>query len=276
MANKGLDAGKTFLAGVLEKLPAELRGNVTALMENPTFLTAVGDGTLAQQEFSRLTNELATTRTELETQRTTLEEREAGLESWHGELNTWYGANKTLIEEANAARKANGGKPPTGTPAGTPNGNGTPPATGLTADQLEERIGQERSGFLGFQRDQNQLMRDHFATFGEMLDIEPLITHKQVGEIGLRGVYALIHKDRLEAHRTAAEKAREDAIRKDEREKVQAQQTQMPYVTPTGVGSGSPLDALAVGKGDALVDKAVTEYNRLQMERNGAPAGAVR
>jgi|SRR5688572_13055417 len=276
MAHKGLDAGKTFLAGVLAKLPVEVRGNVEALMADPTFVTTIGEGTLAQQEFSRLTNELATTRTELETQTAALAEREAGLESWHGELNTWYGANKQLVEEANAARKANGGKPPVAAPAGGPAGNGNPPASGLTEEQLEQRISQERAGFLGFQRDQNLLMRQHFTLFGEVLDIEPLLTHKQVGELGLQGVYQLVNKERLDKARTEAQAAHDKKVADEAVAAYATKQAQMPYMPPTGVGSGSPLDALKVGTPDALVDTAVAEYNRLQLERAGGTAGAGR
>ena len=45
----------------------------------------------------------------------------------------------------------------------------------------------------------------------------------------------------------------------------------MPYPSPTGVGSGSPLDALQAAKAsDALVEVASQHYQRLQTERGGA------
>jgi len=265
---RGIDAGKTFLAGVLEKLPQELRGEAQRLFENPVLQQSVGDGTLAQAEFSRLANELQTQQSELETRAEQIAQRDEELSGWHQQLTTWYGANKDLVEEANNARRT-GYRPAAGTPYTPANGNAAAPP-GLTSEVLEERISQERAGFLGFQRDQNLLQREHFGAFGEILDIDPLLTHPRVAELGLRGVYGLIHKDRLEAHKTKLAQEAEEKIRLDERSKILAQQAQLPYVAPTGAGSGSPLDALAVGKPDSLVESASAHYTRLQAERAGS------
>lgn len=273
MAAKGAAAGKAFLAGVLQKLPAELRGEAAKLFENADLQTYVGDGTLALEDFTRQSDALRTQAADLDTRKTQLDEREDGLQNWHERLSTWYGANKTLLDSV----RAGGGTPNPANPnPANPNpanpANPTPanPATpaAFTEAAYNDRIRGEREAFLGFQRDQNQITREHFAKFGEIVDLESLLAHPRIGDVGLVGVYELVHKDRLDKWKTDAAKAAEDKIRQDERQKVLAQQAQMPYPTPTGPGSGSPLDAIKPSAADGLVDSAVAEYNRLQAERN--------
>jgi hypothetical protein len=265
---KGQEAGKTFLAGVLAKLPENLRGNAEALFGDATFQTVIGDGTLAQSEFSRLTNELQTQQQELETRRQDVEGREASVEKWHGELTTWYDANKELVKKA---KEGGDGVKPNGNPNPNPGAGGTPPG-GFTPEQMEERIAQERAGYLNFAVDQNDLQREHFSKFGEFLDLRPLLMHKDVAAMGLRGVYGLVHKERLEKHATDAQAAHDKKVADEAVAKFRTEQASLPYVAPTGAGSGSPLDALTTTKADSLVDTAVAEYNRLQIERNGRPS----
>lgn len=261
---KGAAAGSTFLAGVLAKLPeADRQKGKEALdalqaLGGGAVIAAIGDGTLAQEELSRQLDSLKTRQEELDDLKAQLDARDQQLTTYHGQLSDWYDKNKEALDKVKAHPTDPGKK------------KDEPPPAGLTADALEERIRLEQAGFLGFSRDQNRLQREHFAKFNEILDIEPLLVHPDVGKVGLVGVYQLVHKDRLEKHAADAAKAAEDKIRADERAKVQAEQAAMPYPLPTGVGSGSPLDALTGdGKKDSLVDAATAHYNRLQQERAG-------
>ena len=77
------------------------------------------------------------------------------------------------------------------------------------------------------------------------------------------------HEEDVRQYEADAQRKREDEIRADERQKTLQSQAQMPYPSPTGAGSGSPLDSLGNPSG-SVVDAAVTEYNRLQMERAAA------
>lgn len=225
-------------------------------------VAAIGDGTLAQEELSRQLDTLKAKQEELDDLKGQLDQRDQQLTTYHGDLTKWYDTNKDALEEYKTLKA--GGKVPPKEP-----GKEAPPA-GLTPEQLDERIKLEQAGFLGFTRDKDKLAREHFAKFNEFLDIEPLLLHPEVGKIGLIGVYQLTHKDRLEKHAADAQKAAEDKIRADERQKVLAEQAQMPYNLPTGVGSGSPLDALTADKkSDSLVDAATAHYQRLQAERAG-------
>lgn len=260
---KGLDTGKTFLQGVLSKITDPgLKAHAEALLGNEVFVTEVGNGVEGQSEISRQLATLRTQQEELTTQQTALDEREQALQTWHGNLSTWHQENKAALDEAKRLRAGGGPTPP------TPPAPAAPPPGVMTEDLYNERIAQERAGFLGFSRDQNLIEREHLRKFQELPDIEPLIKHPKIAELGLIGVYQLVHKDRLEKYEADAAKTREDAIRADERQKTLAAQAQMPYPSPTGVGSGSPLDALDA-KTQPVVDAAVAHYQRLQQEHAG-------
>jgi hypothetical protein len=256
---KGLDTGKAFYQGLLGKITdPEQRAAAEKLLANPTFLTELGNGVEGQSEIDRQLQTLSTQREDLETKQTELSTKEQSLQTWHEELTGWYGDNKALL----AAAKT-GGKTVT-----TPTTTVEAPKGMVTEDALRETLGTTQAAFLGFQRDQNRLQREHYGKFGEILDIEPLLLHPQIAQVGLIGAYEQLHKDRLAKHAEDAKKAAEDLIRADERTKVLQGQAQMPYPPVTGAGSGSPLDALAVGKPDSVVDAATAHYQRLQSERS--------
>lgn len=273
--SKGLDAGKAFLAGVLAKLSPEDRARGTEALATiqalggGIILTAVGDGTLAQDEFSRLTNELTGKKTELDTRAQELEEQAAEQTRLATAQAEWWGTNKPrldtfaqlikdgVIDDKGAVKAKPGGSPTV--------------ATGITQDQLNEALINERAAVLGFERDRSILQKRHFDTFGEWLDTAALLTHPQVGTVGLVGAYDIVYKDRLAKHVTDTATAAEAKIRADERAKVQGEMAAMPYPMSPGPSSGSPLDALTA-KTDTVVDAATAHYQRLQQEH--AAAGA--
>lgn len=262
---KGLDTGKAFFQGILSKITdPEQKAAAEKLMANETVLTELGNGVEGQSEIDRQLQTLRTQKEELDTRAGELDQRTAGLEDWHGRLTTWHTENRDALADAKRLRE--GGKVGAD---GKPIAAAAAAPAGLTEAQFTERIGGERAAFLGFSRDQNLLTREHYAKFGEIVDLEPLLRHPKIAEVGLLGVYELVHKERLDKHKTDTEKAAEEKIRADERQKVLASQASMPYPLPTGAGSGSPLDALSVGKPTPLVDEAVAHYNRLQAEHAG-------
>lgn len=257
---KGLDTGTTFFKGLLSKITdPEQRTAAEKLLANPDFVTGLGNGVEGQAEIDRQLSTLRTQKEELETRQTELDQREGGLTEWHGRLTTWHAANKAALEEAKKVKIPD--------PDPTKKTDALP-ANVVTTDQFKEQMVSERASFLGFERDRQGITRSHFERFKEIVDLEPLLLHPKIAEIGLTGVYELVHKDRLQKHATDAEKAREDAIRADERTKVAAEQASMPYPMPTGTGSGSPLDALTgTGVKDSVADAATAHYTRLLQER---------
>ena len=265
---KAAELGKAFLDGVLSKITDPgLRETASRVFSDSLVLTEIGGGVAGQSEIDRQLQALRTQGEELEAKKADLDARDAGLTTWQEQLGTWREKHAAALEEWKTMKQQGGG--------GTPPKKVDPPAvSGLTEEQLNERLAQERAQFLGYDRDKNQLLREHFAKFNEVPDLDVLIQHPQIASLGLKGVYELVHKDRLEKHAADAKQAYEEKIRADERQKVQASLAQMPYPSPTGAGSGSPLDALKPTAGSALVDDAVAHYHRLQAERaaGGRPA----
>ena len=252
---RGATAGSEFFTGVLSKLSPEDRQKGEQALEalktlgGGTVIAAVGDGVLAQSEFSRQADQLKAQQEELAAQKAEIDQREQGLSTWHGELTTWHQANKDAL-----ARARNGQL--TATPAAA---TAVIPPGVLTDEAYNERITAERASFLGFQRDQNAITREHFGKFGEIVELEPLLRHPQIANIGLVGVYELVHKERLAKHQTDAER--------------RGRARRVVELTPTGAGSGSPLDALTGGVKEPLVDAAASHYARLQAERTASGRG---
>lgn len=263
---KGIDTGTAFFKGLLSKITdPEQKAAAEKLLTNPALMTEIGNGVEGQAEIDRTLQKLRTDGEALEARQTEIDQREGGLTEWHERLAKWHKDNKAAIEAGALVLK--GEKP---NPNPTPN---LEKPVGMTLEQFEEHMRGERASFLGYSRDQQSITRDHFDKFKEIVDLDPLLKHPRIAEVGLMGVYELVHKDRLEKHKTDAAKTAEETIRADERRKVLEGQAQMPYPPPTGAGSGSPLDALTPAVKDNVVDAATAHYNRLQAERAaGTPA----
>jgi len=266
---KGLETGKTFLQGVLSKItdPGQ-RAAAEAVFANPVIVTEIGNGVEGQSEIDRQLQKLTTDTKALTDQKTQLDGRETSLTAWEGELKTWRTDAEDLVRLGAAAKKANW-KP--GDPLPDPAKGGDPtklPPGVLTEEAFRAHMVDTEQAFLGFQAAQNEVQRRHFAIFGEFLDVMPLLKHPELKNVGLTGVYELIHKDALATKATEATKKREDEIRADERTKVLAANAQMPYPVVSGPGSGSPLDALSAKPLDgSVVERATAEYARLQAAR---------
>lgn len=266
---KGLDTGKTFWQGVLSKITdPEQRAAAEKLASNVDVMTVVGNGVEGQSEIDRRLQELTTKTKELETQATELRTRDESLTGWQQQLTDWRTTNDELVRLGKQAKDAKwDGK------SGAPALTATPTVSGVTEEALRDKMQELTNNLLGYDSDKSDLTTRHFNAFKELLDVGPLLRHPKIRDIGLRGVYDEVYKEKLAAHATAVDKAKEDAIRADERAKTLASAQAMPYVSPTGVSSGSPLDALKpADAAGPLVDQAVTEYNRLQTARVGSAA----
>lgn len=269
------DRSKSFIQGVLSKItdPGQ-RASAEALFGNQAVLQVFDDGVAGQSEIDRQLQDLRT-KTEAATQKQTeLDERESKLQKWHDGLTSWRTENQEFVELGVAAKKANWkpGDPPPKTGGDGNNGDGKLPAGVVTEEILKNTLGSFESSVLGFAADQNLLMQQHFKNFGDILDVTPLIKHPQIRELGLVGVYNLVHKAALDAKAAEAKTKAEADIRADERRKVLAEQsTQLPYpIVGQGPQSGSPLDGLNAkveAGAPGLVDRASAEYARLQAGR---------
>jgi hypothetical protein len=271
------DRAKTFIQQVLGKITDPgLRTQAEAVFANPVVVADLDDGVAGQSEIDRQLHDLKV-KTDAATQlKTDLDTREADLQKWHDGLTKWRGDNEDLVKLGVEAKKANWkpGDPP---PQTGGRGNGDPntlPAGVVTEETLRATLGGFESSVLGFAADQNLLMRQHYDHFKEILDVTPLIKHPQIKDLGLVGVYNLVHKAALDAKAKETQDAHDKKIADEAVAKFRAEQsTQLPYPLASGPGSGSPLDGLNA-KVDAaagsLVDRAALEYQRLQQGRPAA------
>ena len=262
---------KAFIAQVLGKIADPgLKAQAEVVFNNADVQAQLKDGVAGQSEIDRQLADLRT-KAEAATQaKADLDARETALGKWHTDLTGWRKDNEELVAVGAEAKKA-GWKPGTLPPANQPNA-GELPAGVMTEEMYLERTATMEQAFLGFQSAQNDLMRRHFATFGEILDVTPLLKHPEIRTLGLDGVYAQLHKEALAAKATEAQKKHDDDIRADERQKVAAANAQLPYpLGQPGVSSGSPLDAIGKAPDPAVVgsvvDRATAEYTRLQAAR---------
>jgi hypothetical protein len=263
---KGIDTGTAFFKGLLGKITdPEQKAAAEKLLANPALMTEIGNGVEGQAEIDRQLAKLRTDGEELTTRTTEIDQREGGLTDWHERLKAWHTQNKAAIEAGAKVLKGEVVVPPI-------TKTGDHPPAGLTQEQFDEHMRNERASFLGYSRDQQAITRDHFTKFNEIVDLEPLLRHPKIAEVGLTGVYELVHKDRLEKFKTDATAAHDKQVADEAVRKYSESQAQMPYPPPTGAGSGSPLDALTANVKDGVVDAATAHYARLQAERN---AGAV-
>lgn len=268
------DRSRAFIQSVLGKVtdPGQ-RQAAEALFGNQDVLALLDDGVAGQSEIDRQLQDLRA-RTETATQQQeALDERAESLQRWHDNLTQWRGQNQEFVELGVAAKRANWqpGTQPQRQPGNGNHGQPQIPEGVVTQEALAQTLGGFEASVLGFAADQNQLMRDHYTHFGEILDVTPLIKHPKIREIGLIGVYNLVHKEALDAKAKEAKDKAEADIRADERRKVMAEQSNMPYpLTSQGPGSGSPLDGLNAKpdpNAGSLVDRAAAEYMRLQQTR---------
>jgi len=269
---KGIDTGTAFFKGLLGKITdPEQKAAAEKLLTNPALMTEIGNGVEGQAEIDRQLAKLRTDGEALETRQTEIDQREGGLTEWHGNLAKWHTQNKAAIEVG--ARVLKGEKVDPANPNPNPNPTPNPASGGMTTEQFEEHMRGERASFLGYSRDQQAITRNHFTLFNEIVDLEPLLRHPKIAEVGLTGVYELVHKERLDKHRADATAAHDKQVADEAVRKYAESQAQMPYPPPTGAGSGSPLDALTPAVKDNVVDAATAHYNRLQAERAaGTPA----
>lgn len=240
MAGK-TELGKAFLEEVFGKLPDSLRSQASTILSSP-------EAAAALETVGSRVSPLDEERTQLHELRTSLETKETRLTDWHRRLDGWraeketdYTTREQKLQEREAARAAGTDtQPPTAT---------VPAAGGpVTKEEIAKIVGDiiapREGAYVQYVSDAVQFADFHRQNFKETLNVNELVQHPKIGELGVRGVYELVHKEKLEKMRTDAVTAREEEIRADERRKIASTApVDMPY--PMG-GEGSPLDVLTM------------------------------
>ena len=144
----------------------------------------------------------------------------------------------------------------------------------MTKEQIEQTVVNtlqaREPAFIQYVADATKFASFHLQQFHETLDVLSLVRHPKIGEIGLAGVYELVHKDKLDDMKAKAAAADREKLKEEVRKEILASQpVNMPYPITS---EGSPLDALALDadkrpKGDPVA--ATRMYEQLV----GASAG---
>jgi len=248
--SKAVETGRSFLQGVLAKLPESLRDSFKQAIESPEAaeaLTVVGDGVLARSDYSRSMD--------------AIREQQAAIQADYAALTQWYENNKTALQEAQTLRTASPAAAPT--PAPVAPSAPTPPAdTGW-----QQALREAEQGAVRFASVAGKLQFQHFRDFNEVLDVEELVQDALAKRVSVPDAYQARYGDRLREKAAQAEQVRIDKLVADrlaeERKKDAGQPFPLRQVAP------SVLDVLEdpsrAQKHD--LDAAVAEYERLQLSR---------
>lgn len=254
------ESGSAFLAGVLAKLPENLRAQAKTLFEDPAAKDAVvviGDGTLARPEFSKAMDDL--------------KKKETELHARQDELTGWFNDNKAALDEY-VAHKADFDKLKGGTP---------PPVEKPTVAEDPRKIAQEVLAEAG--QDYIKVSawlagkaQEHRDLLGERLDTMALVNNPKLGRpvagqpgrvFSLQDAYDEVYGARVaEKTKEIEEKRFNDEVEKRLKAR-DAERVGQPF--PLRDGSPSVLDVLQTKEGPAAhtLDSAVAAYERLQETR---------
>lgn len=231
--------------------PAVREARTTELGE--AGILSLGNQVLRQDDYSRQMGE--TTRIDAEARRL------------YAVNQAWWAEHQGDVEELEALRL---NKP---TPAADPAKPAVPdPAkTPITAEALAKTIADTERGAVAFFADLNQLSMQHYAQFGEILDTRALLSDPRVQQIGFQAVYQDKFATQLQAKAAAKTAAAEEAIRADERAKVQTQFASQHHPYPVRGNEASTLDGIQPPGNTPTVrsvDDMAAEYARLGASRS--------
>lgn len=251
-----IDKGREFVSELLPLMSDTARAELetfisTGSTEAQALLARIGNGTLRQSDYSRGMNELKA--------------QEAKLQKWSNDLKVWKTEADAQLAAGMAGSPDGGG----GTPAPAPTA-GTPGPTGLTEEDARRLLGtelnQREAYFASFVSDSMLLAQRHQMDFNEPLNIQALLQHPQVATLGLQGVYAEVHKEKIAARDAKKQADERERIKNEVRQELLAEQgSGLPYPIPSGSDGSSPLDHLSGVTPAAAFDPAtsVAMYRQL-------------
>jgi hypothetical protein len=202
------ELGQQFIDEILGKLPEGQRAEAQKILTSPDAAAALEHAGSRLQ----LVNEAATRKTALDQQQTKLEDWHKRLDGWAQVKETEFTAREKKLAEGHPNPNPNPNAPPTNTPA---------TGTSLTAEQIAQTVAEtlaaREPAYVGLLTEATGLASFHLRNFKEDLDVQQLVSHADAPKIGVKGVYKLLYKDRLDKLDADAKKAAEDTIRSDER-----------------------------------------------------------
>lgn len=227
------DLGKTFLTEVFGKLPDALRANAEALLSSP-------EAQAALETVGSRVSPLDEERQRLNSLKTQLDGTSAKLTAWRGNLETWAKGKEDEFTEREKKITERG-------PGGAPAGDLPPAGDGVTKESLGKTISEfvapREAAFVQYVADATNFSTFHLKHFNEPLDVSAIVRHPEIGNLGFRGVYEQLHKEKLDKMQSDAKLAERAAIKDEVRKELIGER---PVDMPYPIAEGSPLDALAV------------------------------
>lgn len=255
------DTGKSLVQQILAKLPEGTRAIVAPAFEAAEAseaLTLLGDLGMARSDYSRQSDTLRTQAADLEAKRAELEAVHARQEAWWQENAPKVQGYDTLKPEYDRLKA--GGMPPA-------EKKETPPAAGLTIDDLNKILLEREAGYAGVMALSSQLAARHFGTFGEFLDTAPLMRLANERKLTLEQAYDATFGDRIKAKAGEVEKARIDKIVEERLAEERKKNPMLPGPSRAGVVEPSALDTLLTNPAERsqryTADSAADRYEQL-------------
>lgn len=249
-----LEIGKQFLDDVLALIPEDKREE-------------------ARSRYSRAQDQFQSTMTDATAD---LEQTRTKLEDWRRQLGTWKATSESELQrrerELAERERALGTRPATGSEPPPPADR--PSATGLTKEDVAPLFDDFGRAVVGATSEVFRLSHRHAQLYpGQEFNPEVLFAHPLAKTHGLTAAFHELHKDRIAAADQAAREAHEAQIRKDEREKVQAEMrataSTLPFPTPGE--DDSPFGHLARQNADNKerfgAEAASELFNQLRHQR---------
>lgn len=261
MSKKAADRGKEMVLALASKAKTpELKAALTLLGADAEVLEMLGDGTLKQDEFSRLANDLKTKETEFNDLYARVQKHEAEINTFHtqnfrqvvlgAEIEKAGGLDKFLESHVGRVRGAGStgeeeeGEQPRRAAAPAP----VDTSKFLTLEQLDHRIAQERAnmnaGMQSVTAITSKYALEHYQKYEKPLDVPALFDFCNKHRIPLdKGGYEAFTKDLADA---ASQKDLEKQLKEAEERgaKKALEQMQrgdgMPYLVGNG-GEGTPV-----------------------------------
>lgn len=267
--------GQSFVAGVLGKLPAEIRAQVKEALDKPEAkdaVTLIGDGVLARTDYSKNMDALKTSQAALAA-------KEAEVSGKYNELTKWYTVNQAALTEYPTLKaevdKLRGGGGGDDDDQNKGKGKGTEqPDIRTVAQEVVNNAAPEYIQVSAWLAQKTDL---HRAMFGESLDTVALVRNPKLGKeivgqpgriYSLEDAYSEAYGEKVRGKNKEAEDKRiNDEVEKRLKEE-RAKGIGHPFPL-RGEASPSVLDVLTTKEGSAghTLDTAVAEYERLQASR---------
>jgi hypothetical protein len=265
--SKASDTGKSFLAGVLAKLPESVRAQAESIFTSADAeqaLEVIGTGALAQPEINRRLDELRT-------QTEAIEAKRAETEAIYQQQDAWWKANEPKVK-AYDQLKPEYDRLKTGGSVTDTKGNGA------TNDDLRKefdaRLAELQTDGMNVMSFMTTLGVQHYKDFGELINWTDLRSDRNLGKpmpdgrtYGLQQAYEAKYGEQITARRQKAETERIEKL-VEERYKERLKSSDQPF--PLRNQAPSVLDVLETTT-DApekhTLDTAAALYEQLAAQR---------